>query len=249
MIAKDAGETIAASLKSAAFADELIVVENGSTDDTRKIASRHATKVVTGTMDGFGAAKNRAIALARGRWILNLDADENIPSSLRKEIERIVKDDGPLTAYEMPRKNHYFGRWLRHGGKYPDRQLRLFKRGQARFHERLVHERLAVGGRIGRLTHPLDHFPYRDLASFVAKAELYAGLEAEAMRRAGVRPGFTTAFRHLLWLPASRFVRRYVFKLGFLDGLPGLLACLHDAATRVLVYAHLAMPARPDPKI
>ena len=241
MIAKDAGRTIAASLKSARFADEIVVVENGSADGTRRIAKRLASKVVTGTMDGFGAAKNRAIALAKGRWILNLDADEVVTPGLRKEIERVVRDDGPADAYSMPRKNHYFGRWLRHGGKYPDRQLRLFRNGRAKFNTKLVHERLAVAGPIGRLRQPLDHFPYLDLATFVAKADTYAALEAEALRRSGVRPGFRSAFMHLFWLPVVRFKRRYVFKLGFLDGLPGFLACVHDAATRILVYAHLAL--------
>lgn len=226
------------------FSDEIVVVENGSTDGTVRIARRHRVRLFHDRLDGFGPAKNRAIARARHSWILNIDADEVVTPTLRREIERVLRDNGPADAYDMPRRNHYFGRWLRHGGKYPDRQVRLFRRGRARFNDKRVHERLAVAGRVGRLAGDLDHFPYRDLATFFAKPAAYAALEAGMQRAAGVQPTFAAALRWCLFRPARRFTSRYILKLGFLDGLPGFLACVHDAVTQILVYAHLKGSSR-----
>ncbi len=216
-----------------------MLVENGSTDDTVRIARRHRVRLFHDRLDGFGPAKNRAIARARFPWILSLDADEVVTPALRRAIEHVLRVDGPGEAFDMPRRNHYFGRFLQHGGKYPDLQLRLFRRGRARFNNKMVHERLAVAGPVGHLDAPLDHFPYRDLATFFSKPGVYAAMEAGSQWRDGARPHVVNAVRWCAWRPVTRFIRRYLFRLGFLDGLPGFLACVHDAVTKVLVFANL----------
>jgi glycosyltransferase involved in cell wall biosynthesis len=220
-----------------------VVVDCDSSDGTGKVARRFGARVFRRRNEpNIHLNTSFALAKARGPWLLNLDPDEIVPPALRREILAAIRDPKAPSAFEMPRRNFYFGRWLRRGGKYPDRVRRLYRKGHARFANRHVHEKITVAGPVGRLRHPLDHHPYPDLDAYLRKLRFYATFEANRLRAAGVRPSLPRAISWCLLRPGRRFLSRYVMKLGMLDGLPGFLACVHDWLTHVLTYARLALP-------
>jgi glycosyltransferase involved in cell wall biosynthesis len=225
VVTLDEEDRIRACLESAAWADELIVVDAESHDKTAAIARELTDHVFERPWPGFAAQKNFGLAQARGDWILSLDADEVISAPLREEITAIVERGGAHAGYAIPRRNVFWGRWIRHGGLYPDWQLRLFARGRGRFAERSVHESVTVEGSVGRLRGHLEHRSYRDVADFLARADRYSTLAAEEWLTAGrrSRPLIDLAVR-----PAGRFLGMYLARGGFLDGWRGfLLAVLY----------------------
>jgi glycosyltransferase involved in cell wall biosynthesis len=225
VVTLDEGERIRACLESAAWADELIVVDAESRDKTAAIARELTDHVFVRPWPGFAAQKNFGVAQARGDWILSLDADEVVSPPLRTEIAAIVERGGPHAGYAVPRRNVFWGRWIRHGGLYPDWQLRLFARGRGHFVERSVHESVAVDGSVGRLSGHLDHRSYRDVGDFLERADRYSTLAAEEWLAAG-RP--CRPLLDLVLRPAGRFLGMYVARAGFLDGWRGfLLAVLY----------------------
>jgi glycosyltransferase involved in cell wall biosynthesis len=212
-------------LDSVAWADELIVVDAESQDKTAAIAREVTDRVFVRPWPGFAAQKNFGLEQAGGDWILSLDADETVSPPLRAEIEAILKAGGVAAGYALPRRNVFWGRWVRHGGLYPDWQVRLFRRGHGRFVERAVHESVRVNGEVARLRGHLEHRSYRDVADFLARADRYTALAAEEWLAAGrpVRP-----LLDLVGRPAGRFLGMYVARAGFLDGWRGfLLATLY----------------------
>ena len=224
IVTRNEEDRIRACLEAVAWADELIVVDAESEDKTASVARELTDHVVVRPWPGFAAQKNYGIDLARGDWILSLDADEIVSPALRAEIERVVERDGPADGYAVSRRNIFWGRWLRHGGLYPDWQLRLFRRGRGRFGERAVHESVQVYGEVRRLTGHLEHRSYRDVSDFLARADRYATLAAEDLVARGRR---VHAWDFVL-RPLGRFVGMYVLERGFLDGFQGfLLAALY----------------------
>ena len=219
LITKNAEPTIDATLRSVRFAGEIIVLDDHSGDRTVEISRRHGARIYTDRRPpgGFGPARNLAMSKARGKWILFIDADEVVSPALRSEIMRTIRNPRSPDAFEMPRRNFYFGKWVRFGGRYPDRQRRLFRAGMASCDEeygrrkRGGHERLLVHGTMGRLTNPLDHHPYPDPDEYLRKLGFYGNMSAESLRAKGIRPGFWTALRYLFLLPVSRFIRRFIF--------------------------------------
>ena len=224
VVTRDEEDRIRACLESVAWADELVVVDAESTDKTASIARELTDHVIARPWPGFAAQKNFGLEQARGAWILSLDADETVSPALREDIERVVRDDGPCDGYAVPRRNIVWGRWVRHGGLYPDWQLRLFRRGRGRFGARAVHESVHVDGRVGRLTGHLEHRSYRDVADFVARADRYATLAADDW----IAEGRRVHAWDLVLRPLGRFVGMYVVAGGFRDGVRGfLLAALY----------------------
>ncbi|MEK7701698.1 MAG: glycosyltransferase family 2 protein [candidate division NC10 bacterium] len=223
VIAKDEEERLRGCLESVTWADELIVVDAESADKTVQVAREFTDRVYVRPWPGFATQKNFGLEQATGDWILSLDADEEVPPELREEIEAVLAGGG-CAGYRMPRRNLFWGRWVRHGGLYPDWQLRLFRRGRGRFVERAVHESVEVKGPVGRLRAALVHRSYRDIADFLARAERYSTLAAEEWARRG-RPA---RLADLVLRPAGRFLSMYVVRAGFLDGRRGfLLAALY----------------------
>ncbi len=225
VVTQNEEERIRACLEAAAWADELIVVDAESSDKTAAIARELTDHVFVRPWPGFAAQKNFGLEQAHGDWILSLDADELVSAPLREEIAAIVAGVGAHAGYAIPRRNVFWGRWIRHGGLYPDWQLRLFRRGRGRFVERSVHESVTVDGSVGRLAGHLDHRSYRDVADFLERADRYSTLAAAEWLASGrrSRPLVDLAVR-----PVGRFLGMYVARAGFLDGWRGfLLAVLY----------------------
>jgi glycosyltransferase involved in cell wall biosynthesis len=206
-------------LESVAWADELVVVDACSHDKTVQIAREFTDRVIVRSWTGFATQKNFALDQSAGEWILSLDADEEAAPELRDEIVALVAGSAACDGYAIRRQNIFLGRWIRHGGLYPDWQVRLFRRARGRFVERAVHESVTVEGTVGRLRGHLVHRSYESVSDFIERANRYSSLAAEQLVREGrrVRAG------ELVVRPLGRFLSMYMLKRGFLDGRRGLL--------------------------
>ena len=224
IVALNEEERLRACLESVVWAEELVVVDAGSSDKTVAIAREFTDRVLFRAWDGYGAQKNFALGQCHGDWILSLDADERVSDALREEIQATLGGGRPEVGFYLPRRNLFQGRWVRHGGLYPDWQLRLFRQGRGAFVERAVHESVRVNGPTGRLGAALIHESYRSIGDAVARLNRYSDLAAAEAALAG-RGG---SLVDLLIRPAWRFVSMYLLRVGFLDGWRGLvLAVLH----------------------
>jgi glycosyltransferase involved in cell wall biosynthesis len=212
---------LARTLASVSWADEIVVVDSGSTDRTREIAESFNAKFYNETWKGFAAQKNSALAKATGEWILSLDADEEVEAALANEIRSTLSSTPSAAGFYIPRKNFFLGRWIRHGGFYPDPKLRLFRRGAAQFEDRLVHEDIRIEGKTGRLKHNLLHHAYPTLESYLDHMNRYSSLGAEMVVAKNPRPGFS--FPNIAIRPGLTFLYNYILRGGFLDGREGLL--------------------------
>ncbi len=224
VITRNEAANIAACLASVAFADEVIVLDSGSRDGTVEIAMSCGAKVVnTADWPGFGPQKNRALDLATAHWVLSLDADERVSSTLAAQIKGAIANNSDAPdAYNIPRLTQFCGQWIRHCGWTPDLVLRLFRRDLARFSDDLVHERVVVNSsRVSSLASPLLHYSYPTPGHYWRKLEQYSRAWAEQRYAAGQR---TSMFRAFL-AGLTAFLRSYVFRLGFLDGAMGFAVC------------------------
>lgn len=236
VITRDAAGDLAECLRSAAFAADCIVVDSGSRDDTVEIARRLGARVVEHPWQGFGPQKQFAVTQAAHDWVLCLDADERVSSELAASIAALFAPGPPrASAYALARRNRFLGRWLSHGEGYPDWNLRLFDRRYARWSDDIVHERVIIDGAPARLHGDLMHASAESLADYIAKQNSYTTLQADAMHARGER----ATFAHIALAPAARFLRLYLFKLGFLDGAPGFAHIAISAFASFLKYAKL----------
>lgn len=269
---------IGRTLESVKWADEIVVVDSGSTDRTCEIARQFGAKVIMEPWRGFAAQKNFAIEQCPGDWILSLDADEVLdkklqidiatvlgiikqdePESKQSFIDSISKDsldaveqilaveeskgfvfnnqrgNGPkIDGYWMARKNYFLGRWLQHGGLYPDYKLRFFRKGKAQFKDQLVHESMECNGETAKLIGSLNHYSYPNISGFIEHLNRYSSLGAQMATANGPR-GFNPIM--ILLNPLATFIKNYLFRLGFLDGREGLLWHLYHAVYVSLKYA------------
>ena len=236
IIARDEEDSIGAALESVQWADEVIVVDSGSADRTVEIARARGAKVlVTSDWPGFGEQKNRALEQATREWVLSLDADERVTPELRAEVAAVLAANGPHEAYEMARLSSYCGRFMRHGGWWPDRVTRLFRRGAARFSDDLVHERVVVKGSTGRLKGHLLHRAYEDLEEVLRKIDRYSTAGARMRHERGETGSVTRAVAHGAWA----FFRTYVVRAGFLDGRHGFMLAVSNAEATYYRYVKL----------
>jgi len=241
IIVHNEAEHLEECLKSVSWADEIIMVDCESSDNTVGMARKYTNKIFSRpNLLNLNVNKSFGINQASTDWILYLDPDERVSEELAAKIKQILKtENDQFQGFFIPRKNHYFGRWLRWGGQYPDWQLRLFQKGKGKFPCKHVHERLEVYGKIGRLSAHLEHYPYRDTNELLQKLIFYTDFQVDFLWNKGVRPNLFVAWRYLFWRPITRFIRRYFLKFGFLDGFPGFLACVHDMLTGIFTYAKL----------
>ncbi|HSY10635.1 MAG TPA: glycosyltransferase family 2 protein [Verrucomicrobiae bacterium] len=214
------------TLASVAWADEIVVLDSGSTDRTREIAESFHAKVFVEPWKGFAGQKNSALAKATGDWILSLDADEELEPALAEEIRDTLAGNPTEAGFWIPRKNFFLGRWIRHGGFYPDPKLRLFRRGIGAFEDRVVHEDIRVQGATGKLRHPLLHHAYPSLDSYLEHMNRYSSLGAQ-MEAAKKASGFS--FIDIVIRPRLTLFYNYILRAGFLDGREGLLLHLYHA--------------------
>jgi glycosyltransferase involved in cell wall biosynthesis len=216
IIALNASAQIGPCLASAAFADEVLVVDSGSTDDTVEIARRHGARVERREWLGFGRQKQHAVSIARNDWVLCLDVDERVTPRLERSI-RDALTGRRYRAWRVARRNRFLGRWLAHGEGYPDWTVRLFHRAHASWSNDEVHEAVLTTAEVGRLDGDLMHDSAEDIATYMAKQNRYTTLHAEALYKQGVRAGYW----RLAASPVARFAKFYFLRLGFLDGGPG----------------------------
>ncbi len=241
IISKNEAENIQHCLASVDFADEIIVVDSGSTDNTVALAQAAGAIVIeTSDWPGFGPQKNRALNAASGEWVLSLDADERVTAELRQEIITAIHSATPHVAFSLPRLSSFCGHFIRHSGWYPDTIIRLFRRGLGAFSEDLVHEKILINqANIGKLTTPLLHYSYRDDSDFLRKLDLYSSLGAQQAFAAGKR----SSLRRALLSAFTAFIRNYVLKRGFLDGRAGLMVAISAAESTYHKYLKLMLLA------
>ena len=235
IITKNEGHDIRDCLKSVTWADEIIVLDSGSTDDTVLIAKEYTDKVyVSDGWQGFGMQKNRVLAHASCFWVLSLDADERVSNELRMEIQHAIQSEN-VSVYRIPRLSSYCGKFIRHSGWWPDYVARLFKRGIATFSNDLVHERLVYEGAASNLTKPLLHITYKDLDEVILKINNYSTSGAKNNHLKGKRGSLKLAIVHGLWA----FIRTYIIRAGFLDGAEGFMLAVSNA--EVTYYRYLKL--------
>jgi glycosyltransferase involved in cell wall biosynthesis len=243
IITLNAAGQLAACLESAAFADDLVVVDAGSSDGTPAVAARYGARVIDLAWRGFGPQKQAAVRAARHDWVLCLDADERVTPALRASIEALLAAPaaaGPQ-AWRMARANRFMGRVLRHGEGYPDWSLRLFHRGHARWSDDPVHEKVLAAGAVGTLRGDLLHESAETLESYLDKQNRYTSLQAERLHRDGRSAGWA----HIALSPLLRFIKFYFVRLGFLDGVPGLVHIAIGCNNSMIKYAKLRSLNRP----
>ncbi len=235
IITRDEAANIRDALQSVAWADERVVVDSGSTDETVRIAREAGARVETHPWEGYAAQKNHATALAANDWILSLDADERVTPALADEIRGLLVSDPPMHGYRIPRVTRYLGRWIRSTDWYPDPQLRLYDRRRARWKDVLVHESVTLDGAPGWLRGELEHHPYRDIAHHLETMDRYTTLAAEQMRRDGRR----AAVADLALQAPAAFLRNYFLRAGVRDGVTGLVVSILNSYYVFLKFAKL----------
>ena len=233
IITRNEERNIAACLESVSWATERVVVDSGSTDATMEIARRYTDKVFFHEWQGYGEAKNFALARCTQPWVLWLDADERVTMELASEIQALLTTNPSVNAYSVARRAYFLGTWIRHCGWYPGYVTRLFRRENGRFSEHRVHEELIIEGDVKRLNNDLLHYTDNDLEHYFNKFNDYTTLAAQELIEQGKRPSMCD----LLLRPPFTFLRMYVLRAGFLDGIHGLMLCALSAFYVFVKYA------------
>ena len=226
------------------WAGEIVVVDCESTDGTGSIAAAMGAQVFERPNIVPEATKNISFDLASREWIFCLDADEIIPDELKREIERVIGRTPAENGFKLPRRNFYFGAPLMHGGNYPDKQLRLFRRGTGRYPGRGYHERIEVTGEVGELRTPFDHHPYPTFDVWLRKFQFYTDYGAAVLERDRVPINAKTIRHHMITRPMRRWLERLLLKRGIRDGVPGVLAASFDLITNIVSFGKYWMKTR-----
>ncbi len=243
IITKNEEENLPQCLKSVSFAEQIVVVDSGSTDGTVQLAIDLGCEVLAEPWRGFGPQKQAAIDRCRGPWVLVLDADERIPRETAFIIRQIVSGQGEVAnGYSFPRKNYFQGRWIRHSGWWPDRVVRLFRRGSGRMTTAVVHESLEVDGCVEALNVPIEHHTESRLSEVLAKINQYSTL--------GAQQTFAQGGNASVWSAGLRafltFLQDYFLRLGILDGPQGFTLAITDSINKFFKYAKLNELGRQD---
>lgn len=221
-------------LESVAFADEKIIVDSFSRDDTVKIATQYTSNIIRRKWEGFSRQKNFGISRARNDWILSLDADEVLSVELKQEIIDLKPEN--CSGYYIKRKPYFMGKFIKHCGWYPDKQLRLFKKAEGRFDEnKMVHESVILKGKKRTLENQMLHFPYKNIGKYFEQFNKYTSLAAQQYMRDGRK--FSKA--KLILNPLATFIKMFFIKAGFLDGFAGFCICVLSSCYNFVKYAKL----------
>ena len=251
IITKNEEANLPRTLASVQFADEIVVLDSASTDRTAEIARAAHARVYDEPWKGFAGSKNSAIAKCTGTWILSLDADEELTPELQTQIRILLPSNPPSDAYYLRRRNLFLGRWIKHGGFYPDPKLRLFRRKAAnftsppQFEERPVHETIAFDGEASTLDFDIIHHAYPTLETYIEHMDRYSTLGSGLLINSGhVSRSLPAFFFNVFLVPQLTFVWNYIFRLGFLDGREGLLLHYYHAVYTSWKYAKAWQSAR-----
>jgi glycosyltransferase involved in cell wall biosynthesis len=242
-------ENLERTLASVRWADEIVVVDSGSTDRTIEIARSFGARVIEREWPGFAVQKNFAIQQCSGMWVLSLDADEELTPELQIQIRSLLPTNPPTDAYFLRRRNLFLGRWIKRGGFYPDPKLRLFRRAAAsfspQFEERPVHETISFNGKSDELDADLIHHAYPTLSTYIEHMDRYSSLGAELLvEKRRTSASIFSFLLNVLVVPHSKFMWDYFFRFGFLDGREGLLLHLYHATYTSWKYAKAWEKAR-----
>ena len=237
-------KNIKRAIESVLWADEILVVDSGSTDNTVEIANSLGARVIQNTWSGYGQQKNFAQEKARFDWIFSLDADECVTPKLRLEIELALESSATkgIQGFKIPRLSLYLGRWIRHGGWYPNYLTRLAHRGTARWTEPEVHEELEVIGQVEWLKEPMQHFSFNGIQDQIQTNLRFSWLGYLKLRKAGKKPNLLK----LILKPIGKFIETYFLKRGFLDGLPGFIISVNAAHSMFLKYSYFYQEGLAD---
>ena len=237
IITKNEEENIRFCLQSISFASQIVIVDSGSTDKTLEFAAEFGCEIYSEEWLGFGPQKQSAIDKCRQPWILVLDADERIPPDTADIIKKIVTASNVKEAgFSFPRKNYFQERWIKHAGWWPDRIVRLFRKEAGRMTTAIVHESVEVQGIVGTLDAVIDHYTESRLSKIIQKIDKYSTLGAEAAFREGKISSTGGAFMRAFFT----FIQDYFFRLGILDGMPGLTLAVTDSVNKFFKYAKLS---------
>lgn len=234
IITKNEELNISRCIASLTWADQVLVYDSGSTDKTIEIAKNMGAKVIEASWEGFGPTKRKASESADYDWILSVDADEAVPAALQKEIRDVINQSADDIAYKIPRISFYLDRWIKHGGWYPDYQIRLFNRKKSGWNKEPIHEKVEAS-KIQALKNPMEHYVFKNIAHQVETNNRYSGLQADKMRKDGKK----FSYFHFMTKPYVKFIECYIFKLGFLDGWAGYLIARNAAYSVLLKWVKL----------
>jgi Glycosyltransferases involved in cell wall biogenesis len=221
-------------LRSVPFADDIVVVDSFSTDRTVELAEKMGARVFKEKWRGFGPQKAFATEQAKHEWVLSLDADEALSPELQEEILNSFATLDPEAGYKIPRRSFHMGRWIDHGGWYPDLQLRLFNKSQSQWNTADIHEKVETK-KVLRLKKPILHWVFKSLSHQVVTNDRYSTLGAEQLRKKGKQ----FSFLKLLFKPISKFIETYIWKRGFMDGLPGFIIAVGASYSIFLKFAKM----------
>jgi len=236
LMVKNEAANLPRALGAVKWADEIIVADTGSTDDTVEVAEKLGARVVHCAWRGFGATRAAALKHAGGDWVLTVDADEVISPELAEEIRRVVSQpDTKFVAYRLPFLTNFLGRWIRHSGWHPEYHVRLYRHGRAHFNADAVHEKIITDGSVGSLSGLIYHYTDPTIGHYLAKMDLYTRLSAERLHASGRR----CRWWDLLVRPPFMFLKMYILQRGFLDGWQGLVLAFFSSMHVLTKYAQL----------
>ena len=237
VITKNEETNIKKCLETVKWADEIIVLDSGSTDNTVEIAKEYTNKVFVTDFPGFGRQKNRALEKATGTWVLSLDADEVLSPELQKEIKEVVRKNLDQDAYKIPRLSSYCGKVIKYGDWRKEKSIRLFRRDKGKFSEDLVHEHIAIDGLVNELKSPMYHKAFTSFEQVLNKMNMYSTLGAKQKFKEGKKGGLIRALIHGGWT----FMRCFGLRFGFLDGYHGFMLAVSNAEGTYYKYLKLGM--------
>lgn len=215
------------------WTNEVLVIDDFSSDETVKIVKSKGAKVLIKKMDNEGTHRNWAYSQTKNLWVLSLDADERVTPDLKEEISHLNLKDEEFSAYTIPRRNHIGDYWLKHGGQYPSAQLKLFRKDKFKYEEVQVHPRAFLNGKCGHLKRDIIHYSYRNFTDFLNKLNNQTTLEAEKW----ISTGRKMSFGHALWRTIDRFFRKFIGKKGYRDGFMGFMLAVFDSIYQIVSYA------------